>query len=355
MVAAAPAPDTSPRCPGSSRREATGLKPDMDPVTHTLSGVVLANAVFRKRIGPGAVPILAVAANLPDIDALVHITGDPAAVVLRRSFGHSILLLPLLCLLFALLMHRFYPHLERRSLFGLGLAGAAMHIVLDLINSFGVVLLWPLSDWRPELAIVFIIDFILTGFLVLPLIARAVPRLRSRVTSISRFALAAVAVYLVLCGTGRHLALGALRTETAASGEKPDFVYVFPEALGPHRWRGVVRSGDGYVVYLIRLMSGRVDAVARFTTRTDDARVQRVLETRLGSRLQGFFKAPVWQVVEGSAGGGNGGRRAAEVTGLDLRFLSVVLHRDPVFVFRFRVEPDGRVEPVKEVSRKDLP
>ncbi|MBI4715240.1 MAG: hypothetical protein HY760_04780 [Nitrospirae bacterium] len=40
-----------------------------DTVTHTLIGVGLGNAFFRRRIGPPALVILAVASNLPDVDA----------------------------------------------------------------------------------------------------------------------------------------------------------------------------------------------------------------------------------------------------------------------------------------------
>src|SRR5712692_2481641 len=142
----------------------------MDPVTHTLVGVAMANAFFRRRIGPESVPILAIASNLPDLDAVVHLTGNPAAVLMRRTFGHSLLLLPFWALLLALALRRFYPRPGARTLFGLCLLGAGVHLLFDLINSFGVVLLWPLSSWRPELALVFIIDFVLTGLVALPLL-----------------------------------------------------------------------------------------------------------------------------------------------------------------------------------------
>ncbi|PYS96581.1 MAG: hypothetical protein DMF50_04130, partial [Acidobacteria bacterium] len=66
----------------------------MDPVTHTLVGVAMANALFRRRIGPESVPILAIASNLPDLDAAVHLTGSPAALLMRRTFGHSLFLVP---------------------------------------------------------------------------------------------------------------------------------------------------------------------------------------------------------------------------------------------------------------------
>ena len=61
----------------------------MDPLTHTLVGAVAGQAFFKRRLGAEVVPILALASNLPDIDALVMATGDPAAVMMRRSFGRA--------------------------------------------------------------------------------------------------------------------------------------------------------------------------------------------------------------------------------------------------------------------------
>lgn len=72
-------------------------------MTHPLVGVGIANAFFRKRIGKSAVPILALASNLPDIDAVVVLAGDPTAILMRRTFGHSLFLLPLWALALSLI------------------------------------------------------------------------------------------------------------------------------------------------------------------------------------------------------------------------------------------------------------
>src|SRR6185436_20707760 len=106
---------------------------------------------FRAKTGREAVPILAIASNWPDLDAAVMLDGDPASVFMRRTFGHSLLLLPPLAAGLALIFKRFYPARRWTALLGLCALGMGFHLFFDLINSFGVVLLWPLSDWRPEL------------------------------------------------------------------------------------------------------------------------------------------------------------------------------------------------------------
>ena len=195
-----------------------------------------------------------------------------------------------------------------------------LHLLFDLINSFGVVLLWPISDWRPEFGIVFIIDLVLTGSLAAPL---AVAWFRRHwLVPASRLALAAVACYFAFCGVNRAWAMRALPGAESAS-----LSYVFPEPLGPHRWRGVVREGERYRVYLVYSLSGRSTQAAEIRTRLSDPAVERARTMPLAKRFEWFAKAPVWD-VRGDL---------AEV--YDLRFASLVVRRDAAFRFRFRVRP----------------
>lgn len=310
----------------------------MDNVTHTLVGVAVAHAFFRGEPGSSgrppvshAVPILALASNLPDIDVLVHATGDPAAIMLRRSFGHSILLLPIWVLIFALIARRFEPRLSLRRHLGLAAIGAGLHVVFDLINSFGVLLLWPVSDWRPELAIVFIIDLILTGLLALPLLVCIPRRMRPRLPALARFALIGVTTYVAICGVSRSIALGMLREAAGRSDPvaPSDFVYVFPEPFGPHRWRGVIRIGDSWTVHLIEPLAGRIEMRDEARSHPGDPVVRAARASGLGRRLEKFFKAPVWETRLTSV-------PVACVH--DLRFRPLSMDRRVVFAYCLEVE-----------------
>jgi hypothetical protein len=240
---------------------------------------------------------------------------------MRRTFGHALWLLPLWSAGLAWLLGRRYRHLKYGAVFGMVLLGASVHILFDLINSFGVVLFWPFSSVRPELAMVFIIDFILTGLLALPLLFLMARPLRAHLERMSRLALLCVSLYLALCGMSRARAAGILE-RAAAGATPPEFTYVFPEPLGPHRWRGVVRRGTRYDVYLILAFSGTATLEETVTTETGDPRVAAARATPFGRRLGVFFKAPVW-------------RMDGEVpTVYDLRFETLVLKRPPVFKFR---------------------
>ena len=247
-------------------------------------------------------------------------------------------MLPIGSLVLALILRRFYPHVSLRSLFGMTFLGAVTHVFFDLVNSFGIVPLWPFTDWRPELAIIFIIDLIVTGLLLIPLIL-CMPRImRTYLVPLSQFAMVCVALYVLFCGMNRIFAQQVLAAESENIGTTSDFTYVFPEPLGPHRWRGVIREGNIYRIFLIGSLTGRLEPKGEIKTRINDPRVKQVRSTPLARRLEWFFKAPVWNVET------NPESEPVEVTVRDLRFMSEVIKRESPFAYRFYVYQDGRVE-----------
>ena len=316
----------------------------MDPVTHLLAGAAVGNAFCRNRLGDKAAPIVMAASLLPDIDVLAHLAGAEG-ILWRRTVGHSLYVLPLLAAVLAWGIKNWkFKHHGFWTLYWPILLGCGVHLILDLINSFGVVLLWPLDDWRPELAITFIIDLFLAGSLALPLLLAWPRRWRSRAEGLSRLGLIAASFYLLLCGTGRSMALLTMSRELSRLGIKPDFVYVFPEPYGPLRWRGVLRAGGIYRLYLITPFRDLLEPKGEIETLAGDPRVEAVRRTEIGRRLDGFFKAPVWTVRPGATFGLPDD--PVEVTVRDLRFTSLLVDRRSPFQFRFLVRPDGIVQPL---------
>ncbi len=300
----------------------------MDPVTHTLTGIGLANAFYRERMGGAAVIMLMIAANLPDIDVLAHLMEQPWGILSRRSFGHSLLMFPIWSAVLAGLFWLKWRSWGYRRLYALCLAGCGLHVFFDLINSFGVVLLWPLSDWRPELGIVFIIDLMLTGILFAPIVWTMPPSKRPGLAKASRWCWAIVAIYILSCGANRALASHSLAKEARRLGIESEFSYVFPEPFGCHRWRGVLLKDGVYHVFLIHAPFGGIEMKTTVKTDTKNPIVVRARATEIGRRLEWFFKAPVWNAEGG------------EATVHDLRFRSLVFTRKPHFQYHFA--PDGK-------------
>ncbi len=306
----------------------------MDPVTHTLLGVALGEAFFRPRLGRRAVTVAAWAANLPDIDTVVLLTGDPGAVILRRSFGHSLILLPLWIAGLTWLFKRKYEDMDARDLAVVIALSCGGHLFFDLINSFGVQLLWPFSTARPELAMIFIIDLALAGFLAAPHLARLKASWRPQLGGLCQAALVSVAFYLSMAFAARQMAVALLAQETGGRG----FQYAFPEPLGAHRWRGVVKADGEWRQYLVNVSERTVTPgpVLRDDGLSGPALAAK--ETPFGRRLTTFFKAPVWTVTPKAEGG-------ATVTVSDLRFASLVLPRANPFEYTFDAAPGSEPKP----------
>ena len=309
----------------------------MDNLTHSLFGAVLARAGLSQRFGRGTTALLVVASNIPDIDIVLALTHGDDAAWLRRTHSHSVLGGPILAVLLGVIAWRLSKGRIRLPVAcGLALLGVAGHVGLDLLNSYGVVVLYPFSGTRFELAWSFIIDVAQWTILAAPLLL--VRPLRRWITGVrlAQSALMLYAAYISACAAGHARAVALLDEHVASERIHVEFRYVFPEALGPHRWRGVARDHDIWRMWLIDVVSGRVSGETEIRTAAFDPDVAALRATPQGRRIEWFTKAPVWTVNET--------RTQAHCT--DLRFRSLVLtrRRDP-FGWEFTLPGNQRVAP----------
>jgi inner membrane protein len=318
----------------------------MDNVTHTLIGVAMARAGLAQRFGRGTTLVLAVASNLPDVDGLWTMAGLGDSHFSRRMLTHSLPGFLFLGAVAATCFRWFYPNQSWRALFGLTLLGMIMHVFFDLVNSYGVVMLYPFDRTRYELAWVFIIDLVLLGLLVAPLGLGPLLKYRLDPMRLWQAALVCVAVYIASCGAARWQAERVLEETARQQGLVPEFRYVFPEALGPHRFRGVLKEPGGpYQVYLIHVLSREAVLRAEFQTDEHHRAVERARASEEGRQVEWFFMAPVWEVTNEPSqnrkfhAAGNGDL----CTVYDLRFYSIIAHRRIPFRYGFFVR-DGDVE-----------
>lgn len=124
----------------------------MDNVCHTLVGVAMAKAGLERRSAL-ALPVLALGANLPDVDVVAMLVGEGLAF--RRGWTHGVAalaLLPVLLVSAVALWARYRPPRMERTRVHLGwlwfmaALGTSTHLVLDWMNSYGVRLLMPFSE-----------------------------------------------------------------------------------------------------------------------------------------------------------------------------------------------------------------
>ena len=142
----------------------------MDTLTHGIAGALVGKAFLSERQGRIATIAVTLGAVFPDSDFFANLfnRNDLAMLENHRGITHSFVALPLFALLLGgltCLLARQRKWLLFPCFYGIGIA---VHIVLDLITSFGTMIWSPVSNARVAWDMTFIIDLVLTTIVLLP-------------------------------------------------------------------------------------------------------------------------------------------------------------------------------------------
>jgi len=229
----------------------------MEPVTHALTSLALGRAGFNK-ISRAATPILLVSGLLADVDWITRFGGASAFLRGHRTAAHSIVGGAVIAAAVAAgswLLGRKYSKFEV-GLFSaliISAAGAGTHVLLDLLNGYGVMLLWPFSaKWYAwDLAYPvdsWILFFLLAGLLLPELFRLVLEEIGSKPKRHGRQRGAIVGIaFAVLVIAGRafaHERAMALLDSRNYRGQTPLQVAAFPKPSNPFLWSGVVETDN---------------------------------------------------------------------------------------------------------------
>ena len=229
----------------------------MDPITHTMTGAVLARAgLDRRGTLPLAATTLMLAANAPDIDILAMFFGSYAGLAFRRGWTHGPIALVLLPLALTGLMLAWDRWVRRRGERGAASApldpratlliafiGVLSHPALDWLNTYGIRLLMPFSDKWFYGDAVFIIDpwlWLLLGGALIPW-----RRTRDRVRI---FGAAAAAYVVAMIATSVAAESIARRAAESAGIIGLEEVLYQPAPAQPHVGSVVIATRDTYTL-----------------------------------------------------------------------------------------------------------
>ena len=301
----------------------------MDNLCHTLVGAALGEAGLKTRTRFGN-PALMIAANLPDVDVLVFATGTPS-VVFRRGWTHGVLaqaVLPIAFTALLMLWDRWRPGrpgdppLRAGTLLMLSYIGVISHVLLDLLNNYGVRILMPLSGRWFYGDSVFIVDI----WLWLTLGAGVFLARRRRRLMPARVALlAAVAYILVIVGSAAAARRAVVDAWVAGHGTAPRSLMVGPLPVTPLSRAVVIDAGDHYETGTFHWLGRRLElAPERLPRRDSDPAV---VEARQDPRFRAILtwsRFPYYEVDHLPEG--------TRVTLRDLRFLNLPVGRAVVIV-----------------------
>jgi inner membrane protein len=319
----------------------------MDPLTHTAVGLFLSRAGLS-RLTPRAAPILMLAANAPDIDAVTAAGGSVSYLHYHRHLTHSLIAMPVMAILTVLLV-RFAGRKPVRWLgaFAVALGGVASHLLLDLMNPYGIRLFLPFSaDWL-RLDIVSVVDLWIWAACLLavagPFLSRLVgseigaknvrPRHHGR-----GFAIAALAFVLVYeCGRGvLHARAVALLEAREYQEAVPVRTAALPDPVNPFRWRGLVETAEFYAVADVNV-NGEFEPsrAAVYGKPEPNPAIDAARGTKTFREFLRFSQSVFWRVSPPSAPD-----EATLVEAVDMRFGTP---RDPGFMASATVDSANRV------------
>lgn len=232
----------------------------MDNFCHTLVGAAFGEAGLKRKTRFGN-PTLMIAANLPDLDVLSFVT-DTNPISFRRGWTHGVLAQLALPVLFAGLMYaigRVRPARrddQRPLRFGwlllLSYIGVYSHVLLDVLNNYGVRLLAPF-DWRWFYGdALFIADVWLWLILGIGVWLSRRQRRPARSGAALVCALCYIAIMLVSARAARTVVSDTWRD---VRGSAPRALMVGPVAFTPFARVVIVDAGDHYETGLFRWWS----------------------------------------------------------------------------------------------------
>jgi inner membrane protein len=222
----------------------------MDNLCHTLVGAALGEAGLKRRTPFGNATLM-IASNLPDIDVLVFATSTPS-VAFRRGWTHGILadalLPPLLTGVMLLVASRratapHQPSVRPMQILLLSYIGVILHVLMDLLNTYGVRLLMPFSQHWFYGDVLFIID----PWLWLALGTGISLSIRRRAPNWARASLLVAAAYVLVMLVASRAARGEMIDRwQQVEGQPPPALMVGPIPVTPLQRQLIIDAGERY-------------------------------------------------------------------------------------------------------------
>jgi inner membrane protein len=222
----------------------------MDLITHGLAGGLVAQAGFAQRIGRPAMIALVAGAMLPDVDVVMALVDELSVVRYHRGLTHWLVGAFLLALPLAVVLYRFGRYKRFWPLIGLGALGVLTHIALDLPTSFGTMVFTPFSHERYALNLIFIIDPIYSGIILLALGLGHWRRRWARTPAI--LGISGLLLYIGMAAAMHDRAQERFRAAVQAQGLTVLRTEAYPRFPGLWTWLGLAETPTA-------IIRGRVD------------------------------------------------------------------------------------------------
>jgi inner membrane protein len=250
----------------------------MDPITHLMTGAVLARAGFNRKAAYATVAMI-LAAEVPDLDILWAIQGPIAAFQHHRGWTHALIGLPLEAAVVVGAIWLFHRWRLKRSkpakqsapirwglLYAFALIALLSHLLLDWTNNYGLRPFFPFNPRWYAGSLVFIVEPVMILLLLIALVAPALfglinsevgerkPAFRGRGWAIAAL-LAIVALWSWRAVERQDAIRLALNTDF---GAQILHITAEPSPIDPFRWEAIVETPAFYQLAAVNTFNDTV-------------------------------------------------------------------------------------------------
>jgi inner membrane protein len=312
----------------------------MDNITHSLTGALVAKAGPHRHHTRIVFWITVLAANIPDIDFIMQFFGDRMFYMEQhRGLSHSILFAPFFAAFLAWIFSITLKGARFKLLYGYVLAGILVHILFDLITSFGTMIFYPVTDKRYTFDLIFIIDPWFT--IALGLILFLSRKYKDRSISIVRGGIVFIAVYFLLAFANREIVYTKAERFFAERNIEYSELLVLPQPFAITNWVVLVRTEDAaYQIFTNSFEKSDQYSVIDYPFTEPNEYTMRAEQTSEARFFRWFSRMPLYDYYE------NGGLHYIEY--YDLQFVlnprlaeRFGIQRNGPFVLRFVYNDDG--------------
>lgn len=217
----------------------------MDIISQLVWGALSAQAVSKRKpeqVKPRIRPwLIGLVGGLgADLDGVFRSSIDPLfATVMHRHFTHSIFFIPFGALFVWILFFYFFRK-DKQDYFyyyKLAFVGYGTHWILDVMTSYGTLILWPLNTTRYALDWLSIVDPLLTlPWLVVFLLIIITKKEHLRLV---HFVLIYSVSYFLFCGWQHHQAVQTISNIAKSRGHQVERVRALPTLANSVWFRGI--------------------------------------------------------------------------------------------------------------------
>lgn len=223
----------------------------MDPITHAVVGLCIAALAGEPLAVSNPAMIACVAgAIIPDGDIIMQLKGDYVYLKNHRGVSHSIPMMFVYSGVLTGLLWLFFGNLALGKVLLFALLGCFSHIALDITNSYGAEVLWPLNEKHITLDLLLVYD----PMLIIVCLTIILPYTRSIIPPY--LAVLIFTGYLILRCFMKKLAQDIV-FESMGGKYKAVYFRIMPSMIGLSKWHFILETEKGKVIGEVNIFPRR--------------------------------------------------------------------------------------------------